>query len=113
VKAFVAFPDAILLSKTRARAFFSTPRLAAEAAVQMLRELTEEAFVETKFQNPDVCDVYAYQPRQPILARLAGAEVACRAWYVKLTLLPDHLLLVSFHPLERPIRTARGRKVMP
>jgi len=22
--------------------------------------LTESAFVETKFQNPDVCDVYAY-----------------------------------------------------
>ena len=79
----------------------------------MLDELTEASFVETKFQNPDICDVYAYQSSPPIMARVGSAEIACRAWYVKLTVLPEHLLLVSFHPLERPIRTARGRKVMP
>jgi hypothetical protein len=44
---------------------------------------------------------------------VAGAEKICRGWYVKLTLLPEHILLVSFHPLEQPIRTARGKKVMP
>ena len=49
----------------------------------------------------------------PRAARVAGAEKICRGWYVKLTLLPEHILLVSFHPLEQPIRTARGKKVMP
>jgi hypothetical protein len=113
VKTIAASPDAILLSKTRARVFFATPRLAAEAATRMLTELTDSAFVETKFQNPDICDVYAYQAALPITAMVDRTEVACRAWYVKLTLLPEHVLLVSFHPLERPIRTARGKKVTP
>lgn len=79
----------------------------------MLGELPETAFVETKFQNPDICDVYAYQATPPITATVAGTERACQAWYVKLTLLPEHVLLVSFHPLEHPIRTARGKKVIP
>jgi hypothetical protein len=113
VKKVAASPDAILLSKTRARVFFATPRVAAEAATRMMRELTDTAFVETKFQNPDICDVYAYQAIPPITAMVAGTERICRAWYVKLTLLPEHVLLVSFHPLERPIRTARGKKVTP
>ena len=113
VKNVAAHPDAILLSKTRARVFFATPRLAAEAATRMLRELTESAFVETKFQNSDICDVYAYQAIPPIPALVAGVETICRGWYVKLTLLPEHVLLISFHPLEQPIRTARGKKVMP
>jgi hypothetical protein len=108
-----ASPDAILLSKTRARAFFATPQLAADAATRMLRELTESAFVETKFQNPDICDVYAYQATPPITAMVAGTEIACRASYVKLTLLPEHVLVVSFHPLQQPIRTVRGKKVTP
>jgi hypothetical protein len=68
VKNVAASPDAILLSKTRARFFFATPRLAAEAATRMLKKLTESAFVETKFQNPDICDVYAYQAIPPISA---------------------------------------------
>lgn len=113
VKLVAASPDAILLSKTRARVFFATPRAAAEAATRMLRELNEAAFVETKFQNPDICDVYAYQATPPIMGMVAGAERSCQAWYVKLTLLPEQVLLVSFHPLERPIRTARGKKVTP
>ena len=113
VKGIAASPDTILLSKTRARVFFAMPRLAAEAATRMLSELTEGAFVETKFQNPDICDVYAYQATPPITAMVAGGEILCRAWYVKLTLLPEHVLLVSFHPLERPIRTTRGKKVTP
>lgn len=89
VKDVARSPDAILLSKTRARVFFATPGLAAEAATRMLKELTESAFVETKFQNPDICDVYAYQATPAIPAMVAGIEVACRAWYVKLTLLPS------------------------
>ncbi len=106
-------PGAVLLSKTRARAFFSTPLSAAEAALRMFTELTENAFVETKFQNPDICDVYAYEAQPPIMALVAGREVTCRCWYVKFTLLPEQILLVSFHPLEQPIRTIRGRKVTP
>ena len=80
VKHVAASPDAILLSKTRARIFFSTPRLAAKAATRMLSELTESAFIETKFQNLDICDVYAYQGTPPITAMVAGTEMACRAW---------------------------------
>jgi hypothetical protein len=79
----------------------------------MFEELKADAFVETKHQNPDVCDVYAYEAEPALSAIVGGAEVQCRAWYVKFTLLPDEVLLASFHPLEHPIRTARGRKVEP
>ena len=34
-----------------------------------------------------------------------------RGWYVKLTLLLEQVILISFHPLERPLRTARGHEV--
>src|ERR1035437_8708167 len=81
VKGIAESPDAILLSKTRARVFFATPGLAAAAATRMLIELTESAFVETKFQNPDICDVYAYQATPAITAVAAGTEMACRAGY--------------------------------
>ena len=79
----------------------------------MIRELTDTAFVETKFQNPDICDVWhtkrfhLSRPWWPALKDLPSLVRELR------TLLPEHVLLVSFHPLERPIRTARGKKVTP
>jgi hypothetical protein len=79
----------------------------------MFSELTENAFVETRHQNPDLCDVYVYEADPPIIARIGDSEASCCAWYVKFTLLPEQVLLISFHPLEHPIRTARGKQVMP
>lgn len=66
----------------------------------MIAALGEKDFVETKHQNPDVCDVYA-------------VLVDARGWYVKFTLLPEKVFLISFHRLEHPIRTARGHEVIP
>lgn len=101
------------MSRTRARVFFASPVEAIESAVRMFAELREDAFVETKHQNPDVCDIYVYEAEPPLAARVAGSDVLRRSWYVKFTLPPEEVLLVSFHPLEHPIRTARGRQVKP
>ena len=113
VKAVAATADGIVLSRTRARVFFASPVEAMESAVRMFAHLREDAFVETKHQNPDICDIYVYEPDPPMVARVAGSDTLCRAWYVKFTLLPEEVLLVSFHPLEHPIRTTRGRQVQP
>jgi hypothetical protein len=113
VKVVASSQDGIVLSRTRARIFFATPVEAIESAARMFAELREDAFVETKHQNPDICDIYVYEPDPPIAARVAGSDTLCRAWYVKFTLLPEEVLLVSFHPLEHPIRTARGKQVLP
>jgi hypothetical protein len=66
----------------------------------MIADLAEKDFVETKHQNPDTRDVYAL-------------TIETRGWYVKLTLLPEQVLLISFHPRAHPIRTARGHEVKP
>jgi hypothetical protein len=57
-----------------------------------------EASFSSLAEARDPCDVYV-------------AVISGRGWYVKLTLLSEQVLLISFHPLERPIRTARGREV--
>jgi hypothetical protein len=63
----------------------------------MIESLTERDFVETK-QQCDPCDVYV-------------VVIDKRGWYVKLTLLPEKVVFISFHPLDHPLRTARGHEV--
>jgi hypothetical protein len=91
--------DGLLLSRTKAEASFPNLTEALAAARSMIESLTEKDFVETK-QQWDLCDVYA-------------VVIAKQGWYVKLTLLPDRVILISFHLLERPLRTARGHEVKP
>lgn len=100
VKAIAKERDGLRLSRTKAEASFSTPMQALVAAKAVIEGLTEKDFVEVKHQNPDVCDVYA-------------VVFDARGWYVKFTLVPDQVLLISLHPLEHPIRTARGHEVKP
>jgi hypothetical protein len=89
--------DGLHLSKTKAEASFSSFAQALDAARTTIASLAERDFVETK-QQRDPCDVYV-------------VVIGKRGWYVKLTLLPEQVILVSFHPLERPMRTARGHEV--
>lgn len=100
VKATMQRIDGLYLTKTKAEASFPSHAQALAAARAMIAGLTEKDFVETKQQNPDACDVYA-------------VVIGTRGWYIKLTLLPEQVLLISFHPLEHPIRTARGHQVKP
>lgn len=100
VKAIAQERDGLRLSRTKAEANFSTPKEAIAAAKAMIAGLTEKDFVETKQQNPDTCDVYA-------------VTIEARGWYVKFTLMPEQVLLISFHSLEHSIRTARGHEVKP
>jgi hypothetical protein len=113
VKAIAVDPDSIRMSRTRALDFFPSAEEATRAAVRMFAELKEESFVETLCQNPDICDVYAFVAEPPIEAVVCDVLTERRCWYVKFSLLPEQILLVSFHPLEREIRTGRGRKVTP
>jgi len=97
VKKIARRQDGLHLSKTKAAASFSSFAMALVAARSMIEALTERDFVETK-QQRDPCDIYV-------------VVIDTRGWYVKLTLLPQQVILISFHPLERPLRTARGHEV--
>jgi Motility quorum-sensing regulator, toxin of MqsA len=97
VKMIAHRQDGLHLSKTKAEASFSSFAQALDAARSMIESLTGRDFVETK-QQRDPCDVYV-------------VAIDKRGWYVKLTLLPEQVILISFHPLERPLRTARGHEV--
>lgn len=97
VKMIAHRQDGLHLSKTKAESSFSSFAQALHAARSMIESLTLRDFVETK-QQRDPCDVYV-------------VAIDKRGWYVKLTLLPEQVILISFHPLERPLRTARGHEV--
>jgi hypothetical protein len=97
VKNIARRKDGLHLSRTRTEASFSSFAEALDAARSMLESINERDFVETK-QQRDPCDVYV-------------VVIGKRGWHVKLTMLPEQVVLVSFHPLERPMRTARGHEV--
>ncbi len=99
VKNIARRKDGLHLSRTKAEASFSSLIQALAAARSMIDSLTERDFVETK-QQRDPCDVYA-------------VAIEERGWYVKLTLLPEQVIVISFHPLEHHIWTARGHEVKP
>jgi hypothetical protein len=104
VKAAAAREDGLRFSLTRALQFFPTRTACLLAARSTVTALTQRDFVETRQQNPDVCDVYA-------------VKKVGKGWYVKLTMLEepdgDVVMLLSLHPLEHEIRTAAGHKVTP
>jgi hypothetical protein len=82
---------------TRALNFFDTMEAASEAVQLTVAGLTARAFAHSTQQTQDVCDVY-------------GVLVEGGGWYLKICideLLPE-VAVVSFHPLERPLRTNGG-----
>ncbi|MDX2022995.1 MAG: type II toxin-antitoxin system MqsR family toxin [Deltaproteobacteria bacterium] len=91
--------DGLLLSRTKAAASFATYTTALVEARRMIDALRVQDFVETKEQR-DRCDVYAVRYRN-------------QGWYVKFTLSPDQVLLISFHVLESKIRKASGHWIEP
>jgi hypothetical protein len=96
VKTLVA-DDKVFIQRTRALAFFEDREAAKEAVKKVFSTLTLRSYAETKIQTYDTCDVY-------------GVRWEGDGWYLKLCVdetMPE-VVVVSFHPLEHPLRTKGG-----
>ena len=96
VKALAA-KGQLVLSRTRAVDFFETADVAVATAKQVIAGLTVSRFAETLVQ-PARCDVY-------------GVQVGEGGWYLKVTIdrdPQDELVVISLHPLEKPLKTNSG-----
>jgi Motility quorum-sensing regulator, toxin of MqsA len=96
VKALVA-AGSFVVQESRAQAFHETYRQAALAVREVCSQITERQFARTESLTWDEADVYGVWYRQ-------------RGWYLKLTIdesIPE-LAIISFHPLQRPLRTNAG-----
>ena len=81
---------------TRALQFFETRESAYDTARATIASLTQRAFAHSTAQTQDVCDVYGV--------------VVDGGWYLKICIdetVPE-VAVISFHPLERPLRTNGG-----
>lgn len=98
MKSLAVDGDNVWVMIGRAVSFFGGDRRAALAAVQRaIAKLTERAFVKTQQQTWDTVDVYAFKNED-------GA-----GWMMKLYIDKEtEVTVVSFHPLERPIKTNGG-----
>lgn len=79
-------------------AFFRDRKAAIDACRATINELTVRQFAETQKLTWDVADVYA--------VRMADGS----GWYLKITIdeeVPE-VAVISFHPLERPLKTNGG-----
>jgi hypothetical protein len=95
VKALSA-SGAIYVMRGRARAFFTSDLAVLEAVADAVATLTVREYAH-KSDQTDVCDVY-------------GVVRAGGGWMLKIYIdekVPE-LTVVSFHPLERPLRTNKG-----
>lgn len=93
----LAANDRLVLSRTRALNFFEADETAVATAKDVLAGLSADRFAHTLLQ-PAKCDVY-------------GVQIAGAGWYLKLTIdpqLPEGLIVISLHPLEKPLRTNTG-----
>lgn len=93
--------DKVFIQKTRALSFFPTRKDAYRTIKDVALSLSVSMFSHTQQLTYDTADVYA--------VRIDGA-----GWYMKLYIdesVPE-LTIISFHPLERPLRT-RGGEVHP
>jgi hypothetical protein len=87
----------ILLTEAKAKASFTTFHAAEAAARDVIIGLDARQFAETLRQT-SVCDVY-------------GVIIKGAGWYLKLTIdtgPPEELIVVSLHPLDRPLKTNAG-----
>jgi hypothetical protein len=97
VKAMAARAEGLLLSRTRAVAFFPDADTAYAIARETIAGLSISNFSRTVRLERDVADVY-------------GVRMDGRGWYIKLTVREDeHVVMISFHPLARALRTKQGK----
>lgn len=98
VKQVASQEDGLLLSKTRALAFFSGPDEAYTTALREIMALSIGSFVETTVQQfGEIFDAY-------------GIVMDGKGWMLKFTVyetLPQ-VMVVSLHPLERSLKTNKG-----
>lgn len=92
VKALAA-SGKLILTKTKAEKSFPDPAAAMAAARATISDLGERQFAET-LRQVDICDVY-------------GVHINGIGWYLKVTI-DDLLVVVSLHPLLRPLQTNAG-----
>ncbi len=85
----------MVLSRTRASAFFATETEARRVATSAIAALSDLDFSHTTQQRDD-CDVYA-------------VVIDGRGFYLKVTIIMGpRLMVISLHPLEYPLRSKKG-----
>jgi len=96
VKELVAIGQ-VFVQRTRALDMFSTQEAAYAAVEETVAGLTARSFAHSTAQTRDVCDVY-------------GVLREGEGWYLKLCVDDDvpEVAIISFHLLERPLRTNGG-----
>lgn len=87
----------LIVLRTRALEFFPTLREALEEVKCAVLQLDEKQFACSVKLTHDIADVY-------------GVKRGCEGWYLKLTIDDEgpEVVVISFHPLERPLRTRGG-----
>jgi len=87
----------LFVQRTRALDFFSSPREALATVKEVLVGLELGSFAHSVKLTWDVADVY-------------GVVIEEEGWYLKITVDEEEpeLVVISFHPLERPLRTRGG-----
>ena len=87
----------LFVQRTRALDFFATLGEALQTARTTLLDLEISNFAHTVKMTYDVADVY-------------GVVVEGEGWYLKLTIdeQEPEVVVISFHPLERPLKTRGG-----
>ena len=94
----LAAEDMFFVQRTRALDFFPTLQEARKTVQNTLSALELSQFSHTVQLTYDVADVY-------------GVTVEEAGWNLKITIdeqVPE-VAVISFHPLERPLRTRGGR----
>jgi hypothetical protein len=96
VKTLVA-EGKLIIQRSRALVFFLDREAATKAVQQVVSVLTNRSFAETKTQTYDACDVY-------------GVRWEGEGWYLKVCVdeTRPEVAVLSFHPLEHPLRTNGG-----
>lgn len=90
--------DEFFCALESAVAYFGTPDEAREAVQKAVATLDESNFAETLKLSKHVADIY-------------GVDSDDGGWYLKLTVIDTdgpEVLIISFHPLEHPIKTNGG-----
>lgn len=87
----------IFIQRTRALAFFDTLNAAMVVAREVIDGLSEMSFAHSTQMTWDVADVY-------------GVRLKEHGWYLKIAIdeAEPELAVISFHPLERPLKTNGG-----
>ena len=97
IRHVAAAANGLFIQRGRALDFFPTLSEAFATARRVIVQLADKDFSATARLAYDIADVY-------------GVRLNGRGWYLKITLdegVPE-VVVISFHPLERPLRTNGG-----